>query len=415
MGKNGKRVVVTGMGGLSPIGLDWPTVRASLRNGLSGVVRMDDWDRYSNLETRLGAPVRGFVVPDHYPRKKTRSMGRVALMAVRASEIAIEDAGLIVGPELTDGTTGISYGSTSGSPPAMERFLTPLIAGQTLKGIGATDYVRFMSHTCAANLGLFFSIKGQVIPTCSACTSGSQGIGYGYMAIRNGTHPVMLTGGAEELHVTGAAVFDLMFATSTRNDEPTSTPRPFDESRDGMVPGEGAGTLILEDLDHARARKAKIHAEVIGFGTNCDGCHITNPSADGMKRVITLALHDAGLKPDDIDYVNLHGTATDVGDIAEAEATHEIFGERAPCSTLKSYMGHTLGACGALEAWMTIEMMNEGWFAPTLHLENVDERCAPLDHIRGEPRQLDAQVVMTNNFAFGGINTSLILRRWCEG
>ncbi len=411
---NRRRVVVTGMGGLSPIGLDWPSVRASLQAGRSGVVRMEEWDRFANLETRLGAPVVGFSVPDSYPRKKTRSMGRVSLMAVRASEIALNDAGLAADPELSDGTTGISYGSTSGSPVSMESFFTPLIEGKTLKGICATDYVRFMSHTCAANLGLFFSIKGQVIPTCSACTAGSQGIGYGSLAIRHGQQSIMLAGGAEELHVSGAAVFDVMFATSTRNDEPTSTPRPFDASRDGMVVGEGAGTLVLEDLDHARTRDAQIHAEVIGFGTNCDGCHITSPSADGMKRVMQRALVDAGLTPDDIDYVNLHGTATDIGDISEAEATHAIFGDRVPCSALKSYMGHTLGACGALEAWMTIHMMNEGWFAPTLNLKHPDGRCAPLDHVKGSVRSIKADIVMTNNFAFGGINTSLILKRWSE-
>lgn len=400
------------MGGLSPIGLDWPTVKTSLQNRRSGVARMDDWDRISNLATRLGAPVRGFVTPDYYPRKKTRSMGRVALMAVRASELALMDAKLLSSPDLTDGATGIAYGSTAGSPMAMERFFRPLIESSTLKGIGPTEYVQLMSHTCAANLGLFFSIKGQVIPTCSACTSGSQGIGFGYMAIRNGSQSIMLTGGAEELHPSAAAVFDLMFATSTRNDEPTSTPRPFDESRDGLVAGEGACTLILEDLDHAVARNAPIHAEIVGFGTNCDGSHITNPAAEGMSRVMKLALHDAELAPRDIDYVNLHGTATDIGDVAEAEATHEVFGDRVPCSALKSYMGHTLGACGALEAWMTIHMMKEGWFAPTLHLEHPDERCAPLDHIRGEDRQLSPEVSMTNNFAFGGINTSLIFKRW---
>jgi 3-oxoacyl-[acyl-carrier-protein] synthase II len=187
-----------------------------------------------------------------------------------------------------------------------------------------------MSHTCAANLGQFFQIRGRVIPTCSACTSGSQGVGYGYEAVRYGKQTLMVAGGAEELHVIDAAVFDIMFATSTRNDVPKTTPRPFDRDRDGLVVGEGAGTLILEDLEHALARGARIYAEIVGYGTNCDGNHVTSPSQDGMAKVMELALADAGLTPEQIGYVNAHGTSTEVGDIAESGATHQVFGERVP-------------------------------------------------------------------------------------
>jgi 3-oxoacyl-[acyl-carrier-protein] synthase II len=297
----------------------------------------------------------------------------------------------------------------------MEVYARQVWANHTTRGIAATDYVRFMSHTCAANLALFFGLRGRIIPTSSACTSGSQGIGYGYEAIRFGRQAVMLTGGAEELHVIDAAVFDIMYATSTRNEEPTRSPRPFDVGRDGLVVGEGAGTLILEDLGHARARGARIHAEVVGFGTNCDGRHITNPDAEGMQRVMELALADAGVAPSAIGYVNAHGTATKLGDVAESLAMHRLFGPAVPVSSLKSYFGHTLGACGALEAWLTIAMMREGWFAPTINLEAVDPQCAPLDYIQGAPRPLDVEYVMSNNFAFGGVNTSLVFRRWTEG
>lgn len=407
-----KRVVVTGMAGLCSLGQDWPTVREKLRAGTSGVSFVPEWNDYQGLGTRLAARIDDFLVPEHYPRKKIRSMGRVALLATRASELALADAGLLGSAVLTDGSTGVAYGSTSGSPPAMEVYANSIWANRTTRGIAATDYIQFMSHTCAANLAQFFGLRGRVVPTCSACTSGSQGIGYGYEAIRYGRQTAMVSGGAEELHVIDAAVFDIMYATSTRNDEPSRRPRPFDVHRDGLVVGEGAGTLILEELEHARARGARIHAEVVGYGTNCDGRHITNPDADGMRRVIELALEDAGLAPSAIDYVNAHGTATKIGDIAESVATHTVFGPHMPISSLKSFFGHTLGACGAVEAWITIAMMAEEWVAPTLNLDEVDPQCGELDYVQGGIRGLAAEYVMSNNFAFGGVNTSLIFKRW---
>jgi 3-oxoacyl-[acyl-carrier-protein] synthase II len=209
-----------------------------------------------------------------------------------------------------------------------------------------------------------------------------------------------------------AAIFDVLFAASTRNDEPERTPRPFDAGRDGMVVGEGAGCLVLEELEHARRRGAPIHAELLGWGTNCDGRHLTNPDAEGMQEVMRLGLADAELAASDVGYVNAHGTATEIGDIAESQATRAVFGERTPVSTLKGHLAHTLGACGALEAWLTIEMLREGWVAPNLNLERVDERCAPLDYVQGAPRPLPVEIAVSNNFAFGGVNTSLVLRRW---
>ncbi len=409
-----RRVVVTGMGGICPLGRDWKTVGGALRAGRSGVSVIPELGEYEGMKTRLAAVVSDFEVPAHYPRKRIRSMGRVALLATRATEVALEDAGLLDDPVLRGGSTGISYGSTAGSPPAMEVYARNLYSKRTLKGIRATDYVQFMSHTVPANLAQFYGVRGRIVTACSACTSGSQGIGYGYEAIQAGKQQVMITGGAEEFHPIGAAVFDVMFATSTRNDDPHSSPRPFDEDRDGLVVGEGAATLILEDLEHARRRSASIHAEVVGYGTNCDGVHITNPDAVGMRRVMEEALRDGALDPSDVGYVNAHGTATEAGDIAESLATHEIFGERIPISSLKSYFGHTLGACGAIEAWLTIEMMRESWFSPTLNLERVDSRCGALVYIQGEGRPLASGHVMSNNFAFGGVNTSLVFRRWEE-
>ncbi|MGH0035909.1 MAG: beta-ketoacyl-ACP synthase [Myxococcota bacterium] len=407
-----RRVVVTGMGAVSPIGSDWPTVAAALESRRSAVRIVPDLSEIDGMDTRLGAPVTDFEAPASWPRKRTRSMGRVSLLAARATEQALADAGLTDDPVLGGGRTGIAYGSTSGSPPAMAVYGDSIINARSLKGIRATDYIQLMSHTVPANLAQFFRVRGRILSTCSACTSGSQGIGFGYEQIQVGKQDVVIAGGAEEFHVIDAAVFDIMYATSKRNDAPETTPRPFDAARDGLVVGEGAATLVLEDLEHARRRGARIHAEVIGYGTNCDGVHITNPDRAGMASVIQLALEDAGLDVGAIDYVNAHGTATEAGDIAESHATLDTLGGRVPVSSLKSYVGHTLGACGALEAWMTIEMMKQGSFAPTINLDEVDPSCAELDYIVGGMRKIDAEVAMSNNFAFGGINTSLVFRRW---
>ncbi len=406
-----RRVVVTGMAGISPIGSDWPTVRKHLREGISGVSSMPEWVGCKGLQSHLVAKAK-FEIPQEWHRKQIRTMGRVALMATYTAQEALRQARLLDHPSLTDGSCGVSYGSTEGSPPAVEEYFRSLAIKRSLKGLSPYTYIQLMSHTCAANLSQFFKIKGRIIPTCSACTSGSQGIGYAYEAIKNGYQRVMVGGGAEELHLAATVVFDVMFATSTQNQKPTSTPRPFDKHRDGLVIGEGAGTLIVEDLVHARTRGATIYAELVGFGTNSDGAHIVNPSIDGMEAAMRLALDDAKLRPSGIGYVNAHGTATELGDIAETQATARIFGKHMPISSLKSYMGHTLGACGALEAWMSIEMMREGWFAPTLNLRDVDKRCGRLDYIRKKPRELKVDYVMSNNFAFGGVNTSLIFRRW---
>lgn len=406
-----KRVVITGFGALSPIGHDWATVYDRLRSKRNAIQHIVEWDDYEGLNTRLGAPAAPFVLPANYNRKSTRSMGRVAVMATRASELALADAGLLGDPLLTSGRMGISYGSSAGTPKSIGDF-GRMIMEKTTEGITASTYIKMMAHTAPVNMGVFFGITGRIVTTSSACTSGSQGIGYAYEAIRAGKQLAMLAGGSEELDATEAAVFDTLFATSVRNDQPDTTPRPFDASRDGLVLGEGAGTLVLEELEHAKARGAHIHAEIIGFGTNSDGQHVTHPHPETMAQAMRLALEDAGLPPEAIGYVNAHGTATDQGDIAESAATRAVFGERVPISSLKSYMGHTLGACGALEAWMTVEMMRENWFAPTVNLTRVDERCAPLDYIIGEGRRLETDIVMSNNFAFGGINTSLIFRRW---
>lgn len=405
-----KRVVVTGFGGLTSLGHDWETVSTRLQAKESGVQRMPSWDRFTNLNTRLGAPVAPFELPTHYNRKTTRSMGRVAMLSTRATELALEHAGLLNDPVISSGETGIAYGSSAGSLEPMVGFGQMAKTGE-MRGITSNSYIQLMSHTGAVNIGLFFKVRGRVIPTSSACTSGSQAIGYAYEAIRYGHQKVMIAGGSEEMNGAEAAVFDTLFATSTKNDTPHLTPRPFDRDRDGLVVGEGAVTLILEEYEYARARGATIHAEIVGFGTNADGEHVTQPQSATMGRAMQLALDNAALDPAAIDYVSAHGTATDRGDIAESHATASVLGNKVPISSLKSYFGHTLGACGSIEAWLSIEMMNAGWFAPTINLDNPDPECAELDYIVADGRRIDAEYVMSNNFAFGGINTSLIFRR----
>jgi 3-oxoacyl-[acyl-carrier-protein] synthase II len=405
-----KRVVVTGMSAITALGDDWETFKSALEKGQNAVKVMPEWEKFTDLNTRLAAPVMHFEKPAHYKRKMVRSMGRVSLMATRATELALDQAELLNNKALTDGSTGISYGSSIGSTEPLIPFGNMMTTG-SMSGVTATSYIQMMSHTAPVNVGVFFGLKGRVITTSSACTSGSQGIGYAYETIKFGRQKLMVAGGAEELCVTEAAVFDTLYATSIKNDSPKLTPRPFDKDRDGLVIGEGACTLILEELEHAQARGAKILAEIVGFGSNSDGQHVTQPSADTMQVAIELALEDADIDASAIGYVNAHGTATEKGDIAETTATANALGE-VPVSSLKSYLGHTLGACGGIEAWASINMMQDDWFAPTLNLNEVDPACGQLDYIRGEGRTIKTNHVMTNNFAFGGINTSIIFKRW---
>ena len=406
-----RRVVVTGMGGITALGHDWPTIRTALKTRRSGVSYLPELDEYQGLKTRLGSRVAKFEVPAHYDRKITRSMSPVGLMSTLSAEQALADAGLLGDPILQSGRAGIAHGASAGGAQSIVAFGS-LDVFKKIRGVTSNTYVQMMSHTGAVNIGMLLGVTGRVIPSSSACTSGSQAIGYAYEAIQQGKQTLMIAGGGEELSVGPIAMFDTMYGASTRNDTPQATPRPFDRDRDGLVIGEGAVTLILEELEHARARGARIYAELAGFGTNSDGSHMTQPQVETMVQAMQLALEDAGLSADAIGYVNAHGTATDRGDVSESLATREVFGRRVPISSLKSYFGHTLGACGALESWLPIEMMREGWFAPTINLDNLDPACAELDYLTGEGRAIETEYVMNNNFAFGGINTSLIFRRW---
>ncbi|HAA07225.1 MAG TPA: beta-ketoacyl-ACP synthase [Acinetobacter schindleri] len=403
-----KRVVVTGMSGITSLGETAEQIFEQFTLGKSGIRYMPDWEIYPDLRSKLAGPVESFTVPKHFNRKVTRGMGRVALMSTVCAEKALEDAGLLHADILRSGDAGVAFGSSAGSVDAVREFGTMLLE-HDMSQLNATTYIRMMSHTSAVNMTVYFGLKGLTLPTSSACTSGSMAIGQAYEAIKYGKQTVMIAGGAEELSAAGSAVFDVLLATSVQNNHPEKTPRPFDANRDGLVVGEGAGCLILEEYEHAQARGATIYAEIIGYGSNTDGQHVTRPDSEMMGRCMQLALKDAQLTAADIDYVNAHGTSTDQGDIAESQATVRILGQK-PISSLKSYFGHTLGACGAIEAWLSIEMMQRNQFVPTLNLDNIDPACAELDYICGDIRPMSAKIIMTNNFAFGGINTSLIFK-----
>ena len=383
-----KRVVVTGMSGITSLGDNWEEIHSNMIQKKTGIKIMDEWKEIEGLNTALGAPIENFQLPTHYTRKQKRAMGRVAQLATVATEAALKQANLLDREDiLTSGRVGIAYGSCSGSTKPLCDLAEIRLAKKVGK-ITATTYVQSMSHTCAVNAGIFFGLTGRVIPTSSACTSGSQAIGYAYEAIKHGYQDAMIAGGAEELCPSQVAVFDTLYATSQRNNEPHKTPKPFDKDRDGLVIGEGAGSLILEELSHAKARDAKIYAEIVGFGTNCDARHITQPSSNMMKIALELALRNANISASEIDYVSAHGTATESGDIAESHATNKVLGTQIPISSMKSYFGHTLGACGAIEAWLGIHMMLDNVFAPTINLDSIDPKCADLNYIQNEERLL---------------------------
>ncbi len=405
-----RRVAVTGMGAITALGCSWREVEAHFRAARNAVRYMPEWERFTDLATKLAAPLETFEPPAHWTRRQMRGMGRVSQLAVAAAEMAVRDADLSGDRLLASGAAGVACGSSMGSIADTKDFTIMLLEGKSPR-LNANSYVRMMPHTAAANVSIFFGLKGRIVPTSSACTSGSQAIGFAYETIKQGKQTVMIAGGTEELCPSQAMSFDMLYATSRRNDEPHRTPRPYDRDRDGLVVGEGAAILVLEDFEHARARGASIRAEIVGFATNSDGSHVTRPEEATMRAVQELALADARLPPSAIGYVNGHGTATEHGDIAESRATATALGSRVAISSQKSFFGHTLGACGAIEAWLSIEMMNAGWFAPTLNLEHVDPRCGDLDYIAGEGRSLAVEYVMSNNFAFGGVNTSLIVKR----
>jgi len=405
-----RRVVVTGMGFLSPLGDDIPTLKENIIQKKSGVKFIESWNQdMDEMATLIAAPVAEQNFKD-IPRKYRRSMGRVAQMAARSMQTAINDSGLN-DTQVQNPRTGISFGSTMGANETLMEWIGSVYANKNFKGQNSMAFLKSMSHTISANLAAMFGITGRSIPTCSACAASSQAIGVGYESVKYGMSDIMFVGGAEGLHYLTNGIFEVISATSTEyGDTPSLTPRPFDANRDGLIIGEGAGTLVLEEYEHAKKRGAKIYAEIKSYATTCDGGHLTTPTREGMSSAMRLALDEANLSADKIGYINAHATSTKKGDIEESHAVHSLFGNKTPISSTKGYMGHLLGGCGVIESIISMMALNENLMPANKNLDKVDSECADLDYIL-EHRSDSTEYVMNNNFAFGGINTSLIFSK----
>ena len=407
-----RRVVITGMGCISPLGTGVKESWKRIHKLENTVELCSDISEYEGIHSHLASKIKDFSVPSYFTRKVTRSTGPVSILALIATREALEDSGLLEQEDLLrSGRLGVAYGSSFGSLQPTADFVS-VLKQHKIDRIDSSTYIKVMPHTTAVNISLYFKTTGRLIPTGTACTSGSLAVGYAYENIKNGMQDIMIAGGGEEFSVVQVAIFDTLYATSVKNDTPGLTPSPYDKDRDGLVIGEGASSLILEEYEHARSRGAPIYAEVVGFYTNTDGTHVTQPNSRTMSICMREALNSAGISPSDIGYIASHGTGTPHGDSCECQAVRAVFEEgKTPMSSLKSYTGHTLGACGALESIFCIKMMNENWYHPTLNLNTPADDCMGIDHIQFSPREFESRFVMNNNFAFGGINTSLVFKR----
>jgi len=404
-----RRVVISGVGAVSPLGNDVASLVDGVAAGKSAVRYMEGWDQYVGLRSLVAAPAE-LRNEKAIPRKSRRSMGRMSIFAVQATEQSLDDAG--IEPDvLSSNRIGCVIGSTMGSAGSLSETFETMLPERDLSRLTAMKFFQCVSHTAAMNVAQHLGITGCVMATSAACASSLQAIGLGYDLIRMGRQDVMICGGSEELHPTVTGSFDILFATSTGyNDDPGRTPRPFDADRDGLVCGEGSGILVLEERDRALERGATVYAEIVGYHTGGSGEHVSQSNRASIVHCLREALVSAKLSPGDIDYISAHGTATRHGDEVEAKAIAEVFGDTVPVSSLKGYIGHTLGASGALELIVSLAVMKNGVIYPTLNLETVDEACRGIDHVM-EPLHRDVNVVMKNCFAFGGINAALVCRR----
>lgn len=400
-----RRVVVTGMGMVTPLGNDPARTFQDVIDGKSGVVRVPAFDEVGDLGARIAAPVKNFE-PERIPRKIRRSMAKMAQYAVAATGDALKAANFPT-ERLAQGRVAVSAGSTTGSPEAMEEFWREYLGTSSIRGIPSTSFLRVMSHTVASHIALAYGITGSILSPSCACAASNQAVGLGLDLIRVGRADAVIAGGADELSVLSAATFDVVRAGCRgHEDAPHTRPAPFDASRDGVVVGEGAAVVVLEELEAARARGAPILAEILGYGESCDAHHMSSPEAAGMVTAMQRALDDAGLTPADIDYVCAHATGTEVGDAAEAEATHRMFGAEVPVSSLKGHFGHMLAACGSTELILCVEAMRRSIVPPTLNL--TEANVAPILLPRA-PLERQLRRIVSNNFAFGGINASLVI------
>ncbi|MBW6510487.1 MAG: beta-ketoacyl-[acyl-carrier-protein] synthase family protein [Desulfuromonadaceae bacterium] len=405
-----RRVVVTGIGAVSPFGCGFERLTEGLLTGRSAVTYCSALESVGGLRSQIAALVPTLDAKA-IPRKFRRSMSAMSIYATLAGQEALTHARLDAAA-CQDGRTGVVIGSTVGSTLTTEEFFIDYLADHSLERMKSTLFFHIMNHSCASNVAQALDIRGRLLAPSAACSTGCQAIGYGFEMIAFGKQDRMLCGGADEFHPLTVATFDVMHAASINfNATPTRTPRPFDRDRDGVVCAAGSGILLLEELELAKARGANILAEIVGFATLTDSSNIANPNPAAMTECMRLALADAGLEAAAVDYVNAHATATEQGDIAEAQAIHELFGARVPVSSFKGHMGHAMAASGSLELAGAVGAMQRGLIAPTLNLEHIDPACAQLDHVR-QPRETQVNLMVKNNFALGGVNSSIVLRRY---
>jgi len=409
-----REVVVTGLGAVTPVGNDVPTTWAALVEGISGVGPITLFDP-ADLGTRIAAEVKDFDPVALFGLREARRMDRFTQFAMAATQEALQDAGLRA-EEWDAGRVGIIIGTGIGG------VITLLEQAKILETRGPRRLSPFaipmiMSNAAAAQVAIAYGITGPSLSIISACATGTNAIGEAAAFICRGDAEVMICGGSEApLVPVAVAGFAIMGALSTRNDEPQRASRPFDAERDGFVAGEGAAILILESREHAEARGAHIYAEVIGYGTTSDATHITAPDEEGRgaAEAMRLTLQSAGLKPEEVDYINAHGTSTPLNDKTETRAIRTVFGahaDRLVVNSTKSMIGHLMGAAGTAEAIATIKALETGIVHPTINYEHPDPEC-DLDYVPNQARQINPRVAISNSFGFGGHNACVAFRKY---
>lgn len=412
--RDGRRVVITGVGAITPIGHGREGFWQGLQEGRSGTQRVDDLVDLEGIESKIGAPVRDFDPLEYMDKRRARKLGRSTQLAIAAARLALEDSGLLLEKEDKD-RIGVLIGTGIGNIEVLiENHLTYQEKGP--RRVSPFFVPMFMPNAVAGEISLEWGLRGPDYGIVSACASSNHAVGMAADLIRWGYADVMIAGGSESvmLPLTYAG-FDQARALSRRNDEPEKASRPFDAERDGFVVGEGAGILILESLEHAWKRDARVYAELAGHGMSADAHHITAPDPEGRgaQKAMENALQNAGVSREEVGYINAHGTATDLGDVAETQAIKAVFGERAyriPVSSTKSQIGHLMGGAGAVEAIAALMALVENLLPPTINYEHPDPEC-DLDYVPNEARPASVDVVLSNSFGFGGHNSTLVLRR----
>jgi 3-oxoacyl-[acyl-carrier-protein] synthase II len=412
--ENKQRVVITGLGVLSPIGIGKEDYWKALLQGKSGIGPVTRFDT-SSFDSKIAGELKDFAPEQFLDRKEIRRMDRFAQFGVAAAKLAVGDAALEIDKENPE-DIGVVMGSGIGGIETLcDQHNILLTKGPNR--ISPLFIPMIISNMAAGQIAISLGLKGPNITVVTACASGTNAIGEAYLMLRRGAAEVILAGGAEAPIVPVAlAGFCSMKAMSTNNDEPQRASRPFDRNRDGFVISEGAGVMVLETLGHASARGARIYGEVAGYGCTADGYHITAPEPEGAEaaRAIRIALEDAGISPDQVDYINAHGTSTGLNDKIETMAIKKVLGDhayRTPVSSIKSMIGHSLGAAGALEAIACALSISTGWVPPTINYEQPDLEC-DLDYVPNQARQCPVRVAVSNSFGFGGHNGVLVLKKF---